>query len=69
MYGHIYEMAQAVAEGVKDGGGNAYIKRVKEWLPDDVLEKMQAKDSNKKQQDVPVCDPKELVEYDAIIFG
>ena len=33
MYGHIADMANAVAEGVKDGGGNAFVKRVKEWLP------------------------------------
>ena len=38
-------------------------------LPTEVLEKMHAIEAQKKQEKIPVCDPKELPEYDAIICG
>ena len=41
-------MAQAVAEGVKDGGGIATIKRVPEILSETVLQKMGALEGAKK---------------------
>ncbi len=62
-------MAQAVAEGVKDGGGVSVVKRVPEILSESVLTKMGANEGAKRQQDIPVADPKELPDYDAIIFG
>jgi NAD(P)H dehydrogenase (quinone) len=70
MYGHVYRMAQAIAEGVKSvDGAEAVIKRVPETLPPDILEKMGAVEAQKQQAHVPVCDPDELAEADAIIFG
>jgi len=67
--GHIYHMALAVAEGVKQAGGEVTLKRVAETLPVAVLEKMHAVEAQKAFEHVPVADPSELPNYDAIIFG
>jgi NAD(P)H dehydrogenase (quinone) len=64
-YGHIETMAQAVAEGVKEGGGMPTIKRVPELVPEAV-----AKASHYKlDQAAPIATVDELPSYDAIIFG
>jgi NAD(P)H dehydrogenase (quinone) len=64
-YGHIETMAQAVAEGVKEGGGMPTIKRVPELVPEAV-----AKASHYKlDQAAPIAAVDELPSYDAIIFG
>ena len=69
-YGHIYKMAEAVAEGVKEvAGAEAKILRVPETLPQEVLEKMGAVDAQKSYTHVPVCTVDELAKADAIIFG
>ena len=47
MYGHNYQMAKAAVEGATEGGATADLKRVAETLPDEVLEKMGAKDAAK----------------------
>ncbi len=66
MYGHIETMAGAVAEGANSVEGvEAVIKRVPELAPEEVLRKAGAK----MNQAAPVADPKELAEYDAVIFG
>ncbi|MFH1029565.1 MAG: NAD(P)H:quinone oxidoreductase [Pseudomonadota bacterium] len=70
MYGHVYRMAEAVAEGVRGVAGcEALIKRVPETLPDEVLEKMGALEAAKSMAHVPVAMVEDLVEADAIIFG
>jgi len=64
-YGHIETMAQAVAEGARNGGAEVVIKRVPELVPEAV-----AKASHfKVDQAAPVATVDELPEYDAIIFG
>ena len=64
-YGHIETMAAAVAEGVREAGAEAVIKRVPELVPDDV-----AKSSGYKlNQAAPVATVAELPDYDAIIIG
>lgn len=66
MYGHIETMAQAIAEGVRCVDGvEVTIKRVPELLSPDKL----AQVGGKVNQSAPVADPKELSNYDAIIFG
>ncbi len=66
MYGHVETMAQAVAEGARAVDGlEVTIKRVPELLSDDKLKQV----GGKLNQVAPVADPKELVDYDAIIFG
>jgi len=69
-YGHIFKMAEAVAEGVKEvTGAEAHIRRVPETLPEEVLEKMGAVEAQKAFSHVAVGTVDELAEADAIIFG
>ena len=43
MYGHIHQMAEAVAQGVREvEGAEAALRMVPETLPDEVLKKMGA---------------------------
>lgn len=70
MYGHVYRMAEAVAEGVRGVAGcEALIKRVPETLPDEVLKMMGALEAGKSMAHVPVATVENLVEADAVIFG
>jgi NAD(P)H dehydrogenase (quinone) len=70
MYGHVYQLAQAVAEGVRSvEDAEAVLRRVPETLPRDVLEKMGAAETQKQQAGVPVCTLDELRDADAVIFG
>lgn len=56
MYGHIYRMAEAVAEGVREVTGcEALIKCVPETLPDGVLEKMGALEAQKGMAHIPIA--------------
>jgi NAD(P)H dehydrogenase (quinone) len=69
-YGHIYQMAEAVAEGVKQvNGAEVELRRVPETLPDGVLEQMGAVDAQKAFSHIPVCAVDELTTADAVIFG
>jgi len=70
LYGHIYRMAQAVAEGVEQvEGAEAILRRVPETLSLDVLKKMGAVEPQKTMSHVEVCTVEELGEADGIIFG
>jgi NAD(P)H dehydrogenase (quinone) len=64
-YGHIERMAQAVAEGAREAGAQAMIKRVPELVP----EELARKSGYKLDQPAPIATVQELPEYDAIIFG
>jgi len=69
-YGHIYQMAEAVAEGVRQvNGAEVALRRVPETLPDGVLEKMGAVDAQKAFSHIPLCTVDELAAADAVIFG
>ena len=69
-YGHIYQMAEAIAEGAKAvAGAEVEIRRVPETLPPDVLEKMGALEAQKALSHVPVCTVEELAQADAVVFG
>lgn len=66
MYGHVETMAGAVADGARSVAGTEVIlKRVPETMPPDVARQAGAK----LDQAAPVASPKELGDYDAIIFG
>ena len=70
MYGHVYKLVEAAAEGARSVADvEAVLRRVPETLPEDVLEKMGAVEAQKQQADVPVCTVDELGEADAVIFG
>jgi NAD(P)H dehydrogenase (quinone) len=64
-YGHIERMAQAVAEGVRQAGVEAVIKRVPELVPEEIARKAHYK----LDQAAPVATVNELADYDAVIFG
>ena len=64
-YGHIEQMAQAVAEGARAVGADVDIKRVAELVPEEVARKS----GFKLDQAAPLATVKELPDYDAIIFG
>ncbi len=64
-YGHIEQMAEAVAAGVRDAGSQAIVKRVPETVPEDVARKA----GFKLGQKAPVATVEELADYDAVIFG
>ena len=70
LYGHIWRMAEAVAEGARQvAGADVQVLQVAETLPEDVLAKMGAVEAKKAFAHVPVADPKRLAEADAIILG
>jgi NAD(P)H dehydrogenase (quinone) len=70
MYGHIFKMAQAVSEGVKQVSGAAVsLYQVAELIPDDILEKYGAKAARAGFANVPIATVDQLTEADAIIFG
>jgi NAD(P)H dehydrogenase (quinone) len=70
MYGHVYKLAQAAAEGAKSvAGAEVSLKRVPETLPKDVLEKMGALEAQKLQAEIEVCTVPDLAAADAVIFG
>ena len=69
-YGHVHQMAQAIAEGAGQvDGAEVEMRRVPETLPAEVLEKMGATDAQKAFSHVPVATVDELAGADAVIFG
>ncbi|QGJ70351.1 p-benzoquinone reductase [Planctomycetales bacterium 10988] len=69
-YGHIYQMAQAIQEGANSvDGAEVSLFQVAETLPEEVLEKMGAKEARQAFSHVPVIEAKQLAEADAILFG
>lgn len=69
-YGHVHQMAAAIAEGVGQvDGAEAVLRRVPETLPPEVLEKMGAVEAQASMAQVPTCTIDELAAADAVIFG
>ena len=70
MYGHVYQMAEAIAAGVREVAGcEAVVKRVPETLPAEVLGLMGALEAQQGMAHIPVATVNDLAEADAIIFG
>jgi NAD(P)H dehydrogenase (quinone) len=66
MYGHVETLAGAVAEGARGVEGvDVAVKRVAELMPEETARKYGAK----LDQAAPEASPKELGDYDAILFG
>jgi NAD(P)H dehydrogenase (quinone) len=64
-YGHMEAMANAAADGVREAGHEAVVKRVPETVPEDI-----AKASHfKLDQAAPIATIAELPEYDGFIIG
>ena len=64
-YGHIETMANAVAEGAREGGASVDVKRVPELVPEDVARKSYYK----VDQKAPIAKIEDLADYDAIVIG
>jgi NAD(P)H dehydrogenase (quinone) len=64
-YGHIETMANAVADGAREGGASVDIKRVPELVPEDVARKSYYK----VDQKAPIAKIEDLANYDAIVVG
>lgn len=70
LYGHVWRMAEAIAEGARQvPGADVQLLQVAETLPQEVLAKMGAVDAKKAFAHIPIADPKRLVDADAIILG
>jgi len=69
-YGHVYTMAEAVAEGARSvSGAVVELYQAAELMPEATLEKIGAKKAREAFAHVPVASPEKLAEADAIIFG
>jgi NAD(P)H dehydrogenase (quinone) len=64
-YGHIEQMAQAIAEGARETGAQVDIKRVPETVPEEIAKAAYFK----LDQAAPIATIGELADYDAIIVG
>jgi NAD(P)H dehydrogenase (quinone) len=64
-YGHIEQMAQAMAEGARSAGAEVDIRRVPETVPEEVARKA----GYRLDQPAPIATIAELPQYDAIIVG
>jgi NAD(P)H dehydrogenase (quinone) len=64
-YGHIEQMANALAEGARAAGATVDVKRVPETVPEEV-----ARNGHfKLDQPAPIATVNELPDYDAIVIG
>jgi NAD(P)H dehydrogenase (quinone) len=64
-YGHIEQMANAVAEGARNAGAQVDVKRVPETVPEETAKAGYFK----LDQQAPIATVDELPSYDAIIIG
>ena len=64
-YGHIEQMAEAMASGAREAGATVDIKRVPETVPEEVARAHHFK----LEQSAPVATVAELENYDAIVVG
>lgn len=69
MYGHIFEMAKAVAEGIREAGGEPVLKQVAELVPEKFWNE-DIKKTKETMKDIPVADPrKDLEGIDGLVVG
>ncbi len=70
MYSHIYQMAEAIAEGARSvEGAEVGLFQVPELVPEEALVKSGAKGARDTFAHIPYIEPAGLAEADAIIFG
>lgn len=70
IYGHIYRLGEAVAEGAgKISGAQVKLFQVPETFSDEILTKMGATEAKKTFARIPIATLENLTEADAIIFG
>jgi len=64
-YGHVEQMAEAVAQGARETGAQVDIKRVPETVPEDIARGAHFK----LDQKAPIAKVEDLADYDAIVIG
>lgn len=70
MYGHVYHMAEAVAEGARQTPDTEVtLWQVPETMPEETLVKSGAKAARAAFAHLPVATPEQLADADAILFG
>ena len=69
-YGHVYRLAEAVAEGARTiSDVEVALYQVPEVISDEVLEQIGAKAARAQFANIPVAKIDDLVSADAVIFG
>ncbi len=70
MYGHVHQMAEAIAAGAREvTGAEVGLYQVPELMSDEIIEKSGAKAARASFAHIPVATPGQLADADAIIFG
>jgi NAD(P)H dehydrogenase (quinone) len=70
MYGHVYKLAEAVAEGARSvDSTEVTLLRVPELMTEEQLKAAGAWEAQQAITHIPVAEPGQLAEADAIIFG
>jgi len=70
MYGHVYRLAEAIGEGVREvEGASVELYQVQELVPDNILQKSGAKVAREAFAHIPIAEVDRLADADAIIFG
>ncbi len=70
MYGHVYRLAQAIAEGARTQPDvEVTLWRVPELVPDEALQRSGAAAAQAEFAHIPILEPSALADADAIIFG
>jgi len=70
MYGHVYQLAEAVARGARGvPQTEVTLYQVPELVPEEALKKSGAKAAREAFAHVPIAEPKQLADPQAILFG
>ena len=70
MYGHIYRLAEAVAEGARQvEGATVSLSQVPELVPKEALERTGAKQARDHFAHIPLARPEQLPAADVILLG
>jgi NAD(P)H dehydrogenase (quinone) len=70
LYGHIWKMAEAIAEGARAiAGAEVALYQVAETLPAETLQKMHAVEARKAFAHIPLAKAEKLPDADVIFFG
>jgi NAD(P)H dehydrogenase (quinone) len=70
MYGHVYQLAEAVARGARGvPQSEVTLHQVPELVPEEALKKSGAKAAREAFAHIPIAEPKQLADAQAILFG
>jgi NAD(P)H dehydrogenase (quinone) len=70
MYGHVYELAEAIGEGAREvSGADVALYQVPELVPKEALERSGAAQARARFAHIPLASVENLPNAEAIIFG